>query len=251
MKYWAVISYPTAVRSKYTTDALIGIVSQACLNNIGLLVVDEIQNVVNSVNGKNLVGVLTQLINNSGISICMVGTPESKPFFEQKMYLARRALGLYYDKLEMGSYFYQFCHEMFRFQYVKKSTKINDAIVEWLYNHSAGVLSVVVTLFHDAQEMAILNGKEEITIETLNDAYNSRMQFMQEYIQPTPAKSKKQTSRRIVTVKTHDGTKEIPAQTLLKKTADFHSVQEVITFAQKNSKDVIAILQEFCAVEVV
>ena len=133
--------YPTAVRSKYTTDALIGIMSQACLNNIGLLVVDEIQNVVNSANGKNLVGVLTQLINNSGISICMVGTPESKPFFEQKMYLARRALGLYYDKLEMDDYFYRFCHEMFQFQYVKKSTQINQGIIEWLYNHSAGIYS--------------------------------------------------------------------------------------------------------------
>ena len=74
---------------------------------------------------------------------------------------------------------------------------------------------------------------------------------MQEYIQPTLAKSKKQTSRRTVTVKTHDGVKEIPAQTLLKKTADFHSVQEVITFSQENSRDVMEVLQEFCTVEVV
>ena len=247
--------YTTAVRSKYTTDALIGIVSQACLNNIGLLVVDEIQNVVNSVNGKNLVGVLTQLINNSGISICMVGTPESKPFFEQKMYLARRALGLYYDKLEMDDYFYRFCHEMFQFQYVKKSTQINDAIIEWLYNHSAGVLSLVVTLFHDAQEIAILNGKEEITIETLNDAYNSRMQFMQEYIQPVvkKASARKQAQNRTVTVQTHNEVKEVPMKDLLKKRCEveFHSVQEVVDWAKEHDRDVVKILQEFCAVEVV
>ena len=31
-----------------------------------MLVVDEIQNVVNSKNGKSLIGALTQLINNSG-----------------------------------------------------------------------------------------------------------------------------------------------------------------------------------------
>ncbi len=36
----------------------------------------------------------TKLINNSGISICMVGTPESAVFFEQAMQLARRSLGL-------------------------------------------------------------------------------------------------------------------------------------------------------------
>ena len=56
---------------------LIGSVSQVALNHIGLLIVDEIQNVVNNKNGKSLMGMLTQLINNSGISICMVGTPES------------------------------------------------------------------------------------------------------------------------------------------------------------------------------
>jgi len=58
--------------------------------------VDEIQNVANSKNGKSLIGSLTQLINNSGISICMVGTLESTKFFESAMQLARRSVGLQY-----------------------------------------------------------------------------------------------------------------------------------------------------------
>ena len=249
--------YPTAVRSKYTTDALIGIVSQACLNNIGLLVVDEIQNVVNSANGKNLVGVLTQLINNSGISICMVGTPESKSFFEQKMYLARRALGLYYDRLEMDAYFCQFCYELFQFQYVKNPTQINQSIIEWLYNHSAGVLSLVVTLFHDAQEMAILNGKEIVSIGTLNDAYESRMQFMQEYIQPKqtrkPSKktARQSTAKQETIEKEQETIKETPGNSTTNHFPEFHSVQEVVDWAKEHDRNVIDILQEFCAVEVV
>ena len=75
--------YQNALRARATTDMLIGSVSQVALNHIGMLIVDEIQNVVNSKNGKSLIGSLTQLINNSGISICMVGTPECTPFFEQ------------------------------------------------------------------------------------------------------------------------------------------------------------------------
>lgn len=71
---------------------LIGTVSQASLNHVGLLVVDEIQNVVDSRYGKALVSMLTQLINNSGISICMVGTPICEIFFEKEVQLARRAL---------------------------------------------------------------------------------------------------------------------------------------------------------------
>ena len=64
--------YKNALKIRVTTDMLIGSVSQVAINHIGLLVVDEIQNVVNSKHGKSLVGMLTQLINNSGISICMV-----------------------------------------------------------------------------------------------------------------------------------------------------------------------------------
>ena len=97
--------YENAIKRKSTADALIGCVSQIALNHIGILIVDEIQNVVNSKNGKSLVGVLTQLINNSGISICMVGTPESSVFFEQAMQLARRSLGLQYGEMEFGKEF--------------------------------------------------------------------------------------------------------------------------------------------------
>lgn len=74
--------YQYALKARATTDMLIGSVSQVALNHIGMLVVDEIQNVVNSKNGKSLIGALTQLINNSGISICMVGTPESTVFLK-------------------------------------------------------------------------------------------------------------------------------------------------------------------------
>ena len=101
--------YPYALKARATTDMLIGSVSQVALNHIGMLIVDEIQNVVNSKNGKSLIGALTQLINNSGISICMVGTPESTVFFESAMQLARRSVGLQYTAMSYNEYFQNFC----------------------------------------------------------------------------------------------------------------------------------------------
>lgn len=163
--------YQNALRARATTDMLIGSVSQVALNHIGMLVVDEIQNVANSKNGKSLIGALTQLINNSGISICMVGTPESSRFFESAMQLARRSVGLQYTTMSHDKYFQEFCKVMFKYQYVQKTTEITDGILAWLYEHSAGITSVVVALIHDAQEIAILNGKEILNLESLNEAY--------------------------------------------------------------------------------
>lgn len=177
--------YDMAVRARATTDMLIGSVSQIALNHIGLLVVDEIQNIVNHRQGKSLVGMLTQLINNSGISICMVGTPEAETFFESVDYLARRALGLRYGTCEYNAYFREFCNVLFQYQYVGQESIISDGMIQWLYEHSAGVLAVVVSLIHDAQEISILSGRETLDMVSLNEAYGQRMNMLHSHIKPS------------------------------------------------------------------
>lgn len=172
-----------AKKARATTDMLIGAVSQTLLNHVGLLVVDEIQNVVNSRHGRDLVATLTQLINNSGISICMVGTPESEKFFEQEMQLARRALGLKYVARECDDYFRMFCEIVFSYQFTAIRTDFSEALCRWFYEHSGGILSMVIAIYYDAQEVAILSGVEEITIELLDDVYTKRFQMMNPYIE--------------------------------------------------------------------
>lgn len=190
--------YATVRNSRSATiDMLIGMVSTISLNHIGLLIVDEIQNVVNSKNGKNLIGALTQLINNSGISICMVGTPECTRFFEQVMQLARRSVGLKYTNMCYDDYFQNFCKTIFSYQYVKNVTSIDTAIIEWLYEHTSGVASVVVSLIHDAQEIAILNGSETLNLSALNKAYNTRLSMLHEYVKPQNVRYQNVTTKQM------------------------------------------------------
>ena len=121
-----------AMKSHPTVDMLIGTVAQVSLNHIGLLIVDEIQNVVNSKNGKTVIGTLTQLINNSGVSICMVGTPESTIFFDQAMMLARRSLGLNYTMMEYGEEFREFCKVLLGYCYVQNLPQVDEPMLMWL-----------------------------------------------------------------------------------------------------------------------
>jgi len=181
--------YKTLIKSKATVDRLIGSVSQICLNNVGLLVLDEIQNVVNSKNGSAIVGTLTQLINNSAVAICMVGTPESALFFDSAMMLARRSLGLSYGAMEYGDEYRRLCNTLLNFIYVKETPVIDEAMIMWIFNHTGGNASITVTLIHDAQEIAILEGYEKLDMYSLNKAYENRLSMLHDYINPKRLKA--------------------------------------------------------------
>ena len=234
--------YEKAIKVRATTDTLISMVSKVSLNHIGLLIVDEIQNVVNSKNGKQLVGMLTQLINSSGISICMVGTPACEPFFEQEMHLARRTLGLKYGPMEFDETFIYFCNLLWSFQFVKNRTNITPAIVNWLYEHSGGIVSVVVSLLHDAQEIAVLNGTEELNFANLNEAYKNRLSMLHSYLEPTIVK-KRQTSTKKKTVTYSNIGEPIEENGL---------VAELVEKAKADNLDVVSLFrQHFPVIEVV
>lgn len=234
--------YQNALRARTTTDMLIGNVSQVALNHIGLLVVDEIQNVCNSKNGKSLVGMLTQLINNSGISICMVGTPESAVFFEQAVQLARRSLGLRYDVMEYGEDFRKFCEIVFSYQYVKQKTEITDGIMEWLYEHTSGNISVVVSLIHDAQEIAILNGKEVLNLESLNEAYQKRLSMLHGFIH---IEQRKQTSKPKKKVSIMSVDVGIPVR---EGDSGEVTIADLVSVAKDENVDIVQLLKEHMAV---
>ena len=233
--------YQKALKNRVTTDQIIGNVSQIALNHIGLLVVDEIQNVVNNRNGKTLVAMLTQLINSSGISICMVGTPECAIFFEQAMQLARRALGLYYSSVEYDQFFCDFCATLFQYQYVKNQTELSDSIVRWLYDHSGGIISIVVSLIHDAQELAILNGTETLNLDTLNEAYTKRLTMLHRYIslpsKPIPRKKKSEPP--------------VPTVEVEEKTVLNEKISDIVSMAKEQNSDIVSLLQKKFIVEAI
>ena len=230
--------YEKASKGRMTTDQLIGSVSNVCQTHVSLLIMDEIQHIVNHKAGNSLIGCLTQLINNSGISICLVGTPEVSHFFSQAFQLARRTLGLSYQALEYGEEFRHFCETVFRYQYVRQKSEIDDAIIYWLYEHSQGNLSIVISLIVDAQEIAILEGNESLDLISLGKAYTKRLAMLHDYIVP---KKRSQTARR---------RKE---KTIIDETTDTADddicLLDMIRRAKNECKDVVEYLKEYIPME--
>lgn len=216
-RYLGTDYHDSAKRKNATTDILIGIVSQVCLENIGILIVDEIQQIVNYRHGTSLIGMLTQLINNSGIGICMVGTPECTVFFEQAMQMARRSLGLLYPAWDYGDVFRDFCRKVFRYQYVQHPCDCTEDILYWLYEHSGGVVSVVVSLLHDSQEIAILSGHERLDLMMLEEAYQKRLSLLHSYVHPKLVQASKPKRKTNVPVACPDAVAEEEDEAVLVK----------------------------------
>ena len=226
--------YSNALKVRATTDVLIGVVAQVALQHIGLLIIDEIQNCVTAKGGKGLVSMLTQLINSSGISIGLIGTPDTLSLLESAFQLARRSLGLQYNALNNDEYFMGFCRLLFQYQYVQKDMEITPQIIDWLYEHSGGVTSVVVSLIHDAQEIAILTGYEMLDVVMLNQAYNQRLQLLHDFIRPNvttkPIRKKKKT---------------IHAE----NQTDTYTISALVQKSKDENLNIVPLLQEYFTVE--
>lgn len=164
-----------AVKDRASIDNLIGTVSQIALNNILLIVIDECQNICRNKGGVNLVASMTQLINSSGVSICMVGLPETELFFGREMQLARRSVGLSYSALPYDEYFIKFCETLFSYQYVTQPSKLTPELIDLLYECTGGIIAILVSVIMEAQQIAILTGKEELSKETIILAYKERL----------------------------------------------------------------------------
>lgn len=182
-----------AVKNRASTDSLIGTVSQVALNNILLIVIDECQNICRNKNGVSLVASMTQLINSSGVSICMVGLPEAGLFFRREMQLARRSVGLSYTALPCGGYFIRFCETLFSYQYVAHPSRLTPDIIELLYECTGGIIAIVVSTIMEAQQVAIMTGKERLSKETILLAYQERLKNVQGFVRPD-TENRKQAS---------------------------------------------------------
>ena len=108
-----------ALAHKLTLDVLVSQLNQIVrVNHVGLLVIDELQNIAYRKNGIRFINFLVQLINGAGVSICMVGTPRVLQVLQQEFRSARRTTGLIYDRLPDDKEFALLLHGLWHYQYL-------------------------------------------------------------------------------------------------------------------------------------
>ena len=107
-------------------------------------------------------------------------------------------------------------------------------VVMWLYQHSGGNVSVVVSIIHDAQEISILENIERLDIATLNFAFEKRMTMLHGFLNMKVTK----------------------VNTIKKKKTDFHNtivspsltedikIYQIVMNAKELQKDIVTELHQ-------
>ncbi|BAQ60813.1 Tn7-like transposition protein C [Geminocystis sp. NIES-3708] len=156
-------------KARCTIDQLIPIMARiASLHCIGVLVIDEIQHLSEAKSGgsRKMLNFFVQLVNTIGIPVVLVGTYKAMSILSGEFRQTRRGSGqgdLIWDRMEEDDIWQLFVESLWRYQYLKQFTPLNETLTHSLYDVSQGITDFAVKVYLLAQVRAITTEKEKIT----------------------------------------------------------------------------------------
>lgn len=132
------------------------------LHAIGLVAVDEIQNLANSKAGpEDLMSFLTSLVNVVDVPILMIGTMAAVDMMTSGFRTARRGEGIgsiVYEPMKNDSEWKEFVKRIFRYQWTTTPTDPTPELADVLWDESQGIIDIALKLFVLSQMRAIRLG---------------------------------------------------------------------------------------------
>lgn len=156
--------------------------------NLGVLIIDEIQNVHNASSGgdQRMINFITELVNTIGVPVIVIGTFKAMYLYKKTLAIARRGIPDIYNEnvtsflLEDSWEWNEFIQTLWDQQYTVKFTPLTDEIKKVMYFQTLGIPDVAVKLFMHVQAKAILNGDDEkISIPLINEVASKSLRLLQ------------------------------------------------------------------------
>ncbi|NQX71813.1 ATP-binding protein [Paenibacillus alba] len=175
-----------------TQDILIPHMAQiATLHGLGVLVIDEIQNLslLKSGGAEKMLNFFTQLVNTIGVPIVLLGTFKAIKLFSGSFSQARRNSGqgdLIMDRIPNGEKWNFFIQKLWKYQWTSTLTEYDQSFAKLLYELSQGIIDIAVKLYMLAQWEVIAdirNKNEIITKKVLNDVAKNHLRLVRPMLQ--------------------------------------------------------------------
>lgn len=177
-------NYKKYVSRNMSVDLMIPLLGQLANNiSLGLLIIDEVQNIKNR-GSEQIMNFFVGLIN-SGINLIVIGTPGAYGLFGNELRIARRFTGnaeIIFNNMECNNEFKFLLESMWRYQWTKTFTPLTDEFTKNWYYLTQGVSDLVIKLFVYAQQQAIATGKEELTVELIQQVAKDKFKLMNQML---------------------------------------------------------------------
>lgn len=128
--------------------------------NLGMIVIDEIQNLISAKKNVDLINQFLSLSNESRIPIVYVGTDMAADFFKNSEFFIERRIGtnIRTNMFEYGFAFEVFMKNMWKYQWMQEYIPLTEELKNVFYKESSGIVDRIVKLFKLSQQEAILSG---------------------------------------------------------------------------------------------
>lgn len=164
-----IINKPITERTKRgTADTKAQIFrKQAIRYNIGLVVVDEVQNIMN-VQKKTLMQHFLNLSNELSVPFLFVGTNKVRDFFMNEEFYIKRRTGVLLEAnhFEKDTIWENFLKKLWKFQWTKEVISYSQEFSDVFFRETAGNIDRVKELYMISQKEAIKNGFDTVELFT-------------------------------------------------------------------------------------
>ncbi|MBU3199500.1 ATP-binding protein [Clostridium estertheticum] len=141
--------------------------------NIGLIVIDEIQHLARTkIKAEELLDFLVEIINTIQVPILVIGTNKAYGLLQNNLRGPRRIGGsgfISWDRIVDKSEWRTFMTALWQYQWTQEKVPLSDKLIDLFYEHSQGIIDFAVKLFTFTQANAIYNGHEKIDSHTINE----------------------------------------------------------------------------------
>jgi len=176
------------LRGRNVDELLLFMAVVAANHSLGLLVVDEIQNLSKTKGGgaSQIINFLVKLINTLNLSVILIGTYKAVNVLNNEFRLARRGSGqgdLVWDRMPFDDEWQLYAEALWELHYVKNWTPLTSALSRVLHELSYGIPDIANKVFMAAQWRAIDSGVEMVTEDLLRSVYRDEFRLVNQILE--------------------------------------------------------------------
>lgn len=168
---------------KSTEEMLPAMAQVATLHGLGMLIIDEIQNLDQAKSGgeKKMLNFLVELINTFSLPVVIIGTYKADFLFNSAFRDARRGTGQlnpFWHRMSNDKEWEAFINVIWKYQWTKNISELTPSIINTLYEESQGIIDIAIKLFKLAQWRAITTRRDIINEQLISSVASDHFKLI-------------------------------------------------------------------------